>query len=238
MIKIQVKVLGKNDVYEIEVPQDIQVARLKSIIQEKCDLMNNSIRLIFQGHSLKDEETLAHYHAKDGQKISVVPRNPIVEEVIEDPPPPQIGPQIPNAKHPQTQQDPLHSFRKDLINVGQSLSKISAVAAKFQMALNGNSELDIINVSKEFEQLHNSLFPQISSILNSLQNKKIVSKGNLLEIANAGESSRKPVVADILTSEEKEEILQQAAVLESYISSNTLHESFLSSSLSKALDSD
>ncbi|KAH0786805.1 hypothetical protein GPJ56_009334 [Histomonas meleagridis] len=158
----------------------------------------------------------------------------VISNVREDPPPPQIIPEVPNTTQPQSQSQTifLNGFRKDLINTGKSLNKISAVTSKLQIALNDSS--DVVNASKEFEQVHNSMISQISTFLNSLQGKKFVLNGSAFEIEDT--NKRKPVVGDILTKEEKEEIIQQSAGLESYINSNYSMNRFLTSSLSKALD--
>ena len=73
VIKLNLKVMGNDRLYDIEVPNDIPIEDLRVAISDKIDL-HQDIKLIFCGKVLKNGTLLSSYNIRENQTIQILPQ--------------------------------------------------------------------------------------------------------------------------------------------------------------------
>lgn len=250
MVKIKIKILGSEQDHEIEVPLNLTIESLKILIQDYVDDSSaESLRLIFRGHSLKNNETLATHHIENGHTIIVVPSKKKESDIRDDPPPPPTPtdqqsssvelPQSPSL--PPLPLDPIYKVKKTLSLLQKDIAIINGVVANLQLRLYEDNNQKAKEEMERYIKLSDVLIEKIEAMIKDFKKIKFISNNSRIELDPNYhpdlDSQKKPIVQDILSTEEKEEIKRHFSQLESYIQSNKLHESYKTSNLYKEISS-
>ena len=234
MVKIKIKILGSEQDHEIEVPLNLTIESLKVLIQDYVDdSTSESLRLIFRGHSLKNNETLATHHIENGHTIIVVPSKKKESEIREDPPPPQpIAqpssttelPQSPSL--PPLQPDPIYKVKKSMSTLQKDIAIVNHVIANMQMRLYQCNDENVKAEMERYIKLNDKLFENVKSMVDGFKKLKFILNNSRIELDPNYhpdlDSQKKPIVQDILSTKEKEEIRRHFSQLESYIQNKPL----------------
>ena len=70
-IKVKVKTI-KNEIYELDVPKNIEIGDFKTEIEKVSGIEKNIIRIIFKGKQLKEGDTLDKFIKNDGETVHLI----------------------------------------------------------------------------------------------------------------------------------------------------------------------
>jgi hypothetical protein len=236
-ITLRLKLLGSDQIEELEIPLDLATDSLFQLSADIFDLPSESLRFIFEGRALRPGGTLASYNITDQSIIRIIPKKKSTR--AEDPPAPLISPaEAPHIPPERTLRNLLNEFQL-------TLAQANNAASHFQSALLGS---DLAAINTNLENLNN-VIPEIIQKLNLLsephfenmeQFSRVINASRLapeLQIAPAAaaEEGRPPSASEVFSAQEMKEISRISANLSGYAAENKLAGVYRASNLYSSL---
>ncbi|KAH0790162.1 ubiquilin-1 isoform X1 [Histomonas meleagridis] len=184
MVKVNLKIMGSDEVHEMEIPDNTSVDEFREMVCKKVNIQNNGMRIIFCGKVLKSGTMISDYKIQDDQTIQIIPPRPNRsdsnnsnssntqhDDVPPPPPPPrqQVPPPTRTVFTTVTQSNPQFTITQQSLS---SINKIQLVLANLQVTtsdlqnaiLDNNTEM-ARNLMNRFSQEYISSQQEISRIL-------------------------------------------------------------------------
>lgn len=204
-VTIKIKVLGSEDLHELTIPLCTTILSLKEKIADFSKLPIDSMRLIFRGRSLQNDEKLSKYKIEDGHTIIVhCSKSGQKSKTAEDPPPPprnldsppNISPSNQNNTNQQTdqpvfQQSPelpplphnsVTDFKRELSSIQHNIAILLDSATHLQTSLNGTNATEINELIQKYSNDCRQILQNTFNQVQSIQHTHFVTNNNRVEV--------------------------------------------------------